>query len=204
MTFYSYLWLRATEDTPWYVGKGSGNRAYQRCKGHWAPKDRSRIFIFPQDSEADAFESERSLIWLFGRKDLGSGCLHNTSDGGEGGSNPTASTRAKQSQAKLGNKINLGMKRSLAARARMAEAHKGKCASFETRAKQSAAAKNKPKSSEHAVNIGLAVKQWRATKKYSAWNKGIKMPSVSTKMMGNQNGKKKTEQVNEHTYNRAS
>lgn len=188
--FYSYLWLRANDDSPWYVGKGSGKRAYQRCKGHWAPKNRTRIFVFSQDSEADAFESEMALIALFGRKDLGTGCLHNTSDGGEGGSNPAASTRAKQAQAKLGNKINLGMRRSAESRARMSTSHLGKRDSFETRAKKSAAKSGISKSPEHAANIGTAVRLWRAAKTYPAWNKGLKMPSVSAKMMGNTNGRK--------------
>lgn len=188
MKFYSYFWLRANEDTPWYVGKGSGNRAYQRCRGHWAPKDRTRIFVFPQDSEADAFESERALIWLFGRQDLGTGCLRNISDGGEGGSNPTASTREKQRQAKLGNKIHLGRKHTLVARANMAAAHIGKQDSPATRAKKSAAAKGIRKFAEHATNIGKAVRQWRSIKTYPAWNKGIKMPSVAAKMIGNKNG----------------
>jgi hypothetical protein len=90
-TFYSYLWVRKNEQ-PWYVGKGTGNRAFQRSKGHWAPKDRSRIFVFPQDSEADAFQSEKDLIALFGRKDLGTGCLYNRTEGGEGVSGPYIST----------------------------------------------------------------------------------------------------------------
>lgn len=93
--FYSYLYIRE-DGTPYYVGKGKGRRVFN-IKGHHIhpPKDRSRILIFPQDSEAEAFESEREMIWLFGRKDLGKGCLRNMTDGGEGFANPTEETRNK-------------------------------------------------------------------------------------------------------------
>ena len=86
MQFYSYLWLR--EDwTPYYVGKGSGKRAFTRV-GHTVnpPKDRMRILVFPKANEVEAFESEKALIAAFGRKDLGTGCLRNRTDGGEGNS----------------------------------------------------------------------------------------------------------------------
>lgn len=83
MQFYSYLWVQEDE-TPYYVGKGSGDRAYRKS-GHrvFPPVDKARIFIFPQESERDAFESEIALIALFGRKNKGTGCLENHTDGGE-------------------------------------------------------------------------------------------------------------------------
>jgi hypothetical protein len=84
MAFYSYLWLRA-DGTPYYAGKGTGRRAFQ-SSGHGAihiPKDRTRILVFPMLTEAEAFESEIALIDLFGRKDLGTGCLRNKTNGGD-------------------------------------------------------------------------------------------------------------------------
>lgn len=84
MEFYSYLWLRE-DGTPLYVGKGTGKRAYVRGSHHLRPpKDKSLILIFPQDSEAEAIQSEKDLIALFGRKDLGTGILRNFTDGGDG------------------------------------------------------------------------------------------------------------------------
>ena len=84
MGFYSYLWLRA-DGSPYYAGKGSGNRAYRR-QGHnvSCPIDKTRILVFPMLSEAEAFESEIALIDLFGRKDIKTGCLRNVTNGGEG------------------------------------------------------------------------------------------------------------------------
>ncbi len=83
MRFYTYLWLRSN-GTPYYVGKGRGNRVYNSHPHHRPPKDRTRIIIFPMLNEAEAFESEKALIELFGRKDSGTGILRNLTDGGEG------------------------------------------------------------------------------------------------------------------------
>jgi len=82
MKFYSYLWLRE-DGTPFYVGKGSGKRAYTRHGDFWPPKDRSLILVLPRASEAEAFATEIELIRNWGRLDIGTGCLHNHTDGGE-------------------------------------------------------------------------------------------------------------------------
>ena len=79
--FYTYLWLRE-DGTPYYVGKGKGNRAYVNHRIGKAPL--GRIVIYPAESEVDAFETEVALIWYYGRKDLGTGCLRNLTDGGDG------------------------------------------------------------------------------------------------------------------------
>jgi hypothetical protein len=84
MDFYAYLWLRE-DGTPYYVGKGCGYRAYTTHKHHRPPKDRSRILILSRVSEQEAFDTELELIRNWGRKDIGTGCLHNHTDGGDGG-----------------------------------------------------------------------------------------------------------------------
>jgi hypothetical protein len=89
MEYYSYMYLRYS-GLPYYIGKGKGNRAYQRVKNHNPPKDLSRIIIEYHDSEADALEAEKFLIAYFGRKDIGTGCLINKTDGGEGVSGSVA------------------------------------------------------------------------------------------------------------------
>lgn len=105
MEFYSYLWLRE-DGSPYYAGKGSGKRAFVRHGRIYPPLQRSRIVLFSQESEADALASERALIWLFGRKDCGTGILRNLTDGGEGVSGMRHSETAKQqiSRALAGHK----------------------------------------------------------------------------------------------------
>jgi hypothetical protein len=82
--FYTYLWLRG-DGTPYYVGKGSGKRAFTSgAHGVHRPKDTGRIILQEHSSEEDAFCAEIFLIAYYGRKDTGVGCLRNRTDGGEG------------------------------------------------------------------------------------------------------------------------
>lgn len=102
--FYVYAFLR--EDmTPYYIGKGSKNRLWEKRKGTQQPKDKWRVVVVQDGlTEADAFEFEKRLITLFGRKDLGTGILLNRTIGGEGavGRKSSPETRAKISKASMG------------------------------------------------------------------------------------------------------
>jgi hypothetical protein len=84
--FYTYVWLREN-GTPYYIGKGHGNRAFVRHHTRhgrvYSAPPKERIVIYPAESEVDAFETEIALIWYYGRKDLGTGILRNMADGGE-------------------------------------------------------------------------------------------------------------------------
>jgi len=84
--FYVYSYLR--EDfSPYYIGKGSGKRAYTKGpKEVKPPKDKTRVKIIKENlTEQEAFELEKLYILMFGRKDLETGILRNKSDGGGGG-----------------------------------------------------------------------------------------------------------------------
>ena len=85
--FYTYAYLRE-DGTPYYIGKGSKNRAWRRDYHHCGtPKDKSRILILKHfEKEADAFKHEIYMIAVLGRKDLDTGILRNLTDGGEGAS----------------------------------------------------------------------------------------------------------------------
>lgn len=127
--FYTYLWLRE-DGTPYYAGKGCGNRAYIKGIGHrqYPPKDRSRIILIPRANELAAFDLERGLIRFFGRKDLGTGCLRNVTEGGEGISGYRHTERAKQSMAskRRGNSYAAGSVRSEAFKANLSTQRRGK------------------------------------------------------------------------------
>jgi len=85
MNFYVYAYMRC-DGTPYYVGKGSGNRAY--TKGNHKiglPEDKTRIVILEAElEETIALEREKFYISHYGRKDLGTGILRNMTDGGDG------------------------------------------------------------------------------------------------------------------------
>ena len=83
--YYVYLYLRE-DGTPYYVGKGKGNRAFS-LKRRISPPPKERIIIHTENlSENDAFELEKKLITQYGRKDNDTGILRNLTDGGEGSS----------------------------------------------------------------------------------------------------------------------
>jgi hypothetical protein len=84
MIFYTYLWLRE-DGTPYYVGKGSGNRAFISAYHNvHKPADDARILVQDFPSEEDAFAAEIFLISYYGRLDLETGCLRNRTEGGDG------------------------------------------------------------------------------------------------------------------------
>lgn len=84
-SFYTYWYLRE-DGTPYYIGKGKGQRAFYGPHSVTIPSDPSRISLTYWPSEDKAFEMESFYISQFGRKDLGTGILRNLSDGGVGGS----------------------------------------------------------------------------------------------------------------------
>jgi len=137
--FYTYAYLRE-DKTPYYIGKGKGDRVYKKSKNDIRPpRDKSKIILLKQNlSEGDAFNNEKYMIAIFGRKDLGAGILHNRTDGGDGSSGvlQTEETKLKRSNALKGrprpeevkNKIgekNKGRTQSQEARNKIGDIHKG-------------------------------------------------------------------------------
>lgn len=109
-SYYVYKYLRGKDSaygkagTPYYIGKGCGNRAYTD-HGHLPlPADRTRIQIVKENlTEQEAWDHEIELIAKYGRIDKGTGILRNQTDGGDGASGVirTEEYREKQRQAQL-------------------------------------------------------------------------------------------------------
>lgn len=104
--YYTYAYLRE-DGSPYYIGKGSGRRAYNHSKNDaiHPPKDKSRIIILESNlSNIGALALERRYIKWYGRKDNKTGILHNRTDGGDNNSGKIVSqeTRDKISKANTG------------------------------------------------------------------------------------------------------
>jgi hypothetical protein len=91
-SFYVYAYIRKnTSDngkagTPYYIGKGHGDRAWYRNKGEIRrpTEDKYIIIIENNLTEVGALAIERRMISWYGRLDCLTGCLHNKTDGGDG------------------------------------------------------------------------------------------------------------------------
>lgn len=83
--YYVYAYLRE-DGTPYYIGKGTKNRAWNNHKGINKPPHKNRIIILKNNlTEQESIEAEINFIKIYGRKDLNTGILLNRTNGGEGG-----------------------------------------------------------------------------------------------------------------------
>jgi hypothetical protein len=182
--FYVYAYLRTDNLTPYYIGKGKDDRAWQQSHSVVVPKDLNRIVILESNlTELGALAIERRMIRWYGRKDLATGILRNQTDGGDGcsgiipwnkdiktGSYLTESGRHKVSRANKGIPKNHG-------------------------AKVSIGLKGKPKSEEHKRKLSEAGKgnvPWNKGKTgvQESTRKGVKVSDeVRAKMSAAQKGK---------------
>lgn len=176
--FYTYIYYDPSRhNEPFYVGKGSGRRA-------WKPKNKnvqSRIRkikslnlqpivgIYGGLDEEFAHLLECELISKFGRRDNGTGTLWNFTDGGDGvsGLNQSDEARKKISKAQKGrinseetrlkiSQAKTGIKRSPETIEKIRQSQIGKKKSprsEETKAKISAAQKGRKFTEEHKANI---------------------------------------------------
>jgi hypothetical protein len=169
--FYVYAYIRSKDSTtakagtPYYIGKGSKERAFSKHHNSPPPKKNYIVFLEQNLSEVGALALERRYIKWWGRKDLGFGILNNKTDGGEGITNPSTITREKLSNAKRNESAETRLKRSIAAKNRLrnpcsietkekiSKSNVGRKRLDESKKKMSDAAKGKIKSIETKEKI---------------------------------------------------
>jgi hypothetical protein len=148
--FYVYVHLRADTLEPFYVGKGSGRRAWDAGpskRERWWRSVKAKhgcVVKILQDGlqEWASLELEQETIALIGRKDIGQGPLVNMSDGGSFGA--TGIKRSDKTKEKL----------SAAARARWSETESGRKLQSEN------AKKNWANPNRRKMQSDFAKKQW--------------------------------------------
>lgn len=163
--FYIYIYKDPVNHTPFYVGKGHGRRKKyidNHYHGWCGNKIKSliekglnpEVIIYAENlEEIKAFYLEKMLIAQYGRRDIGTGCLCNNTDGGEGVSGRKASEEEnrRNSERNKGKKQSpetikkrtqgqWGRKLSFEAIRKRTEKQKGRVVSEETRKKLSKAA----------------------------------------------------------------
>jgi hypothetical protein len=150
--YYTYAYLRE-DKTPYYIGKGRGNRIYDKRRTIKPPKDKSLILFLKKGlTEAEAFKHEVYMIFVLGRKDLGTGILRNLTNGGEGSSGAVHSKehRRKNSEARIGEKHpQFGVPRTEETKKKISESKSGVPRTEETKKKISEARSGKYAGENH-------------------------------------------------------
>lgn len=161
--FYVYAYIRkkssmtAMAGTPYYIGKGSGQRAFT-SHGRVAVPARDLIVILESNlTEFGAFALERRMIQWWGRKDLSSGILLNKTDGGDGaaGSKPTRKPHSEETKAKI-RAGNIGKKQSEETRIKISNARSGSHLTESQKQHLSLLKKGIPKSDETKAKMKAA------------------------------------------------
>lgn len=147
--FYTYAYLRENR-TPYYIGKGCGKRAFKKHSCGVPPRDRI-LFLKLNLTEEEAVKHEVYMIAVLGRKDLGTGCLRNMTDGGDG----TVKRMWTPEQRQKAREQKLGHRRSEEAKEKQRETLRVNPRRFsdETKQKMSTSHKKRGKSPEHLEKL---------------------------------------------------
>jgi hypothetical protein len=150
LIYYVYAYLRKSDNTPYYIGKGCGGRAYSKQHEVSVPKDTSYIvFLESNLTEIGALALERRYIRWYGQKNISTGILHNKTNGGEGvsGLRHSEKTKLKMSKSRKGRLISEEQKNKISL------ANSGKTRSDEAKLKMRKAKLGTTLSEDHKQKI---------------------------------------------------
>ena len=104
MEYYIYAYISPRTGLPYYIGKGSGYRAWSKHTNIKKPKERRFIVIMESGlTLIGSLALERRYISWYGKKCDNSGILMNVNDGGDGNTGYKHSDKTKR-KIKNGNK----------------------------------------------------------------------------------------------------
>lgn len=193
--FYVYIHRRLTDNKPFYVGKGKGNRAFSLVNRnrYWVNTKEKHGFsveiIFDNLSEDEAFACEKDTILelrYFGYP------LTNMTDGGEGTSGvkqsaetirkrvaKTTGQKRSESTRQLISESLTGIKRSDETKQKLSKASKGRKRNPDVIKKVAELNTGKTRSDETKALMSILAKERAISNNLSEKMKGLNNPSAS-------------------------
>lgn len=201
MLYYVYAYMRK-DGSPYYIGKGSGLRAWTKGKGEVGkPTDNNRIVIVEKNlTLTGSLAIERRLITWYGRIDLGTGILRNKTDGGDGGKGASPGTKLsdetkiKISESRRGKKKGpMSEESKLKLSESLKGKNKGKKRTEEQRKRQSEMLKGKP-GKKHSEETKQKLREINLGKIHSPMKEETKL-KLSESLRGRERSKEHAEKL---------